>query len=300
LAVAAATGACSGGQGNDPQETGRSAEALTGTPFYYLRCNNTDWGVDEGSRLQATANPQVVALTVNATVLSDPCSVTEVIATGPDQWGTSQTYFTTSSGQSLIVPGSAALVGKTSEMNFAVKYPSAGAYAATFNTATSTLTIGAAGTIEGRLEQAPGSGVTGTIVTLKGSSGSVVATTSTNSNGAYQFTGLLPATYTVAFAATPSGPQPTYTFSGSTTINVAGNTNELDATCTPVAAPCTAGVAVTDPYHQIVIVDPNVTVATNDPAASNASDGHFSFRYVLEQLSGCPNASRTPRACRAS
>ncbi len=54
LAMAAATGACSGGQGNDPQGTGRSAEALTGTPFYYLRCKSTDWSADNGSRLQAT------------------------------------------------------------------------------------------------------------------------------------------------------------------------------------------------------------------------------------------------------
>lgn len=299
FAVATATGACSGGQGADPQGSGRSVEALTGTPFYYLRCNNTDWGVDEGSRLQSTANPQVVALTVNVNVLSDQCSVTEVIATGPDQWGTSQTFLTTSSGQSLTVPGSASLVGKTTEINFGVNYPSAGAYAATFNTATNTVAIGAAGAIEGRLTQSPGSGVSGTIVTLTGSSGSVVATTSTDSNGAYRFTSLLPATYTVGFAATPSGPQPAYTLSGSATIGVVGNTTELDATCTPGAVPCTAGVAIADPFHQLVVVDPNVTDAANDSIASNATDGHFSFRYVLEQLSGCPNAS-TNTSCMSS
>lgn len=297
--VATVTGACSGGRGSDLEGTGRSAEALTGTPFFYLRCNNTDWGVDEGSRLQPTADPQVLTRSVNATVLSDQCSVTEVIATAPDQWGTSQTYLTTSSGQSLTVPGSAALVGKTTESNFGVNYPSAGAYAATFNTATNTVSIAPAGAIEGRLEQAPGSGVAGTIVALTGPSGSVVATTSTDGNGAYQFPGLPPSTYAVGFAATPSGAQPTYTLSGSATISVVGNTKELDATCTPGAAPCTAGVAVTDPFHQLVIVDPNVTGAANDPAASNASDGHFSFRYVLEQLSGCPNAS-TNTACMSS
>lgn len=299
LAVAMTTGACSSAQGADPQGTGQTVEALTGMPFYYLRCSNTDWGVDEGSRLQATANPAVVALTVNATVLSDQCSVTQVIATGPDQWGTSQTYFTTSPAQSLAVPGSAALVGKASEINFGVSYPTPGVYAATFNTTTNTLTVGAAGAIEGRVEQSPGSGVTGTIVTLKGSSGSVVATTSTDSNGAYEFTGLLPGTYAVGFAATPSGPQPTYTLGGSATITVAGNTTELDATCTPGAAPCTAGVTITDPFHQLVVVDPNVTSAANDPIASNTADGHFSFRYLLEQLSGCPNAS-TNTSCVSS
>jgi hypothetical protein len=299
FAVATATGACSGDRASDPETTDRSAAALTGTPFYYLRCNNTDWGVDEGSRLRPTADPQVVAMTVNASVLSDQCSVTEVIATGPDQWGNSQTFFTKSSSGALTVPGSAALVGKTNEINFGVNYPSTGAYSATFNTATNTVAIAAAGAIEGRVTQAPGSGVAGTIVTLTGSSGSVVATTSTDGNGAYRFTGLLPSTYTVGFAATPSGAQPTYTPGGSATIAVNGNTTSLGATCAPVAAPCTAGVAVTDPFHQLVIVDPNVTSAANDPLAANASDGHFSFRYLLEQLSGCPNAS-TNTSCMSS
>jgi hypothetical protein len=299
LCAATAIVACSGSAGDGSERSGRAIEAVTGTPFYYLRCNNTDWGVDEGSRLQPTADPQLLALSVNARVLSDPCSVTEVIATSPDSWGTSQTFFTTPSGQSLAVPGSAALVAKTNEINFNVSYPSAGAYSATFNTATRTLSIAAAGAIEGRVEQAPGAGVAGTIVTLQGSSGSVLATTATDGDGAYRFTGLAPSTYTVSFAATASGPQPTYATSGSATIAVAGNTTSLDATCTPTAAPCTAGPAVTDPFHQLMIVDPNVTNPATDPIASNASDGHFSFRYLLEQLSGCPNAS-TNTACMAS
>jgi SdrD B-like domain len=298
-AATALTGACSGGGGAGSEATGRAAEAVTGTPFYYLRCNNTDWGVDEGSRLRPTADPQLLSLTVNARVLSDPCSVTEVIATGPDSWGTSQTFFTTSSGQSLAVPGSAALVGKTTEINFTVNYPSTGSFSATFNTTTNTVAIAAAGTIEGRLEQSPGSGVAGTIVTLKGPSGGVFATTSTDADGAYQFPGLAPSSYSVSFAATASGTQPAYTTSGSSTIAVLGNTTALDATCTPTSAPCTAGAAVNDPFHQLVIVDPNVTNPVNDPIASNASDGHFSFRYLLEQLSGCPNAS-TNASCMSS
>jgi SdrD B-like domain len=300
LFAAAAAGGCSGGGGGAGSETtGRAAEAVTGSPFYYLRCNNTDWGVDEGSRLQPTADPQVFAITVNARVLSDPCSVTKVIATSPDSWGTSQTFLTTPSGQTLAVPGTAALVAKAPEVNFTVSYPSTGAFAAAFNTATNTLAIASAGAIEGRLEQAPGSGVVGTIVTLKGPSGGLFATTATDGNGAYRFTGLAPSTYTVSFAATASGAQPTYTTSGSSTIAVQGNTTALDATCAPTAAPCTAGVAVTDPFHQLFIVDPNVTNPANDPIASNAADGHFSFRYLLEQLSGCPNAS-TNTSCLSS
>src|SRR5258708_2620226 len=88
-AAAAATGACSGRDGGDPEGAGQAAQAVTGTPFYYLRCNNTDWGVDEGSRLRPTADPQVVSLTVSSHVLGDHCSVTQVIATAPDSWGTS-------------------------------------------------------------------------------------------------------------------------------------------------------------------------------------------------------------------
>jgi hypothetical protein len=297
-AAASSSAACSSGGGGS-EGTGRTVEALTGTPFYYLRCNNTDWGVDEGSRLRPTADPQLLSLTVSAHVLSDQCSVTQVIATAPDSWGTSQTFFTTSSGQSLTVSGSAALVGKTTEINFGVNYPSTGSFSASYNTTTNTLTVAASGAIEGRLEQLPGTGVTGTIVTLKGPSGAVVATTSTDADGAYQFPGLAPSTYSVSFAATASGAQPTYTTNGSSTITVAGNVTALDATCTPTTVPCTAGAVVNDPFHQLVIVDPNVTNPANDPIASNASDGHFSFRYLLEQLSGCPNAS-TNTSCMSS
>jgi hypothetical protein len=273
---------------------------VSGTPFYYLRCNNTDWGADEGSRLRPTPDAQLLSLSVSPHVLADRCSVTKVIATGPDSWGTSQTFFTTPSGQSLTVPGNAALQGKTTEVDFNVAYPSTGSFVASFNTTTNTLAIAAAGAIEGRLEQSPGSAVTGTIVTLKGPSGTVFATTSTDADGAYQFPGLAPSTYALSFAATSSGAQPTYATSGSATIAVLGSTTALDATCTPTAVPCTAGAAVTDPYHQLTIVDPNVTNPATDPIASNATDGHFSFRYMMEQLSGCPNASTTRRACRAS
>jgi hypothetical protein len=221
---------------------------------------------------------------------ADVCSVTEVIATSPDSWGTAQTYWTTQGGATVAVPSGAVLVAKTSEVNFSVGYKAAGAYVATYNTSTNTLGIAPAGAVEGRLTQSPGAGVAGTTVRLRGPSGASVATTITNANGAYQFTGLAPATYSVAFA-TAAGPQPTYTPSASS-VAIAGQAASIDATCTPSAsAPCTAGVAITDPFHQLVIVDPTITDPTQNPQASNATDGHFSFRYVLETLSGCPNAS---------
>jgi hypothetical protein len=189
------------------------------------------------------------------------------------------------------VPGSRALVGKTTEVDFTVTYPAKGAYIATFDTATQTLAIAPGGVVEGRLVQGLGSGVAGTIVSLKGPSGVAMTTTVTNANGAYAFSGVAPASYSVAFAATPSGAQPTYTVSASA-VSVLGQATSVDGTCTPTpSAACTAGAPVLDPFHQLIVVDPAVTDPTQDPRASNVTDGHFSFRYVLETLSGCPNAS---------
>lgn len=288
--AALAMSACSGGAG--PSEAvGQTSQAATATPFYYLRCNNTDWGADQGSLMQSTGDPDLFVITVNAKVLSDVCSLTQVIATSPDSWGTSQTFFTTRPGQTLAVPGTATLIAESSEVNFPVSYPTTGAYAAAFNPATNTLAIAPSGTIEGRLELAAGAGVAGTVVRIAGPSGGVVGTAVTNANGAYQVSNLAPASYTVSFAATPSGAQPSYTLSATQPMALLGGTASLDATCSPATVGCTAGPVVTDPFHQLLVVDPNVTNPSVNPQASNATDGHFSFRYVLETLSGCPNAA---------
>ena len=298
LASAVATEGCSAG--NAGHETiGHGNEAVTGTPFYYFRCNNTDWGADAGSLMNATSDPQLVSIPVSVNTTSDRCSVTKVIATSPDSWGTSQSFFTMNSPATLTVPGSAVLTAKPTEVDFNVNYPAKGAFVATFNTTTSTLAVAAAGSVEGRLTQGQGSGVVGTTVSLRGPSGATIATTATNANGAYLFSGLLPATYSVAFAAAPSGAQPSYTVSA-TSVSVTGQAATLDGTCTPTAsAPCTVGAQVLDPFHQLVVVDPAVTDPNQDARASNVTDGHFSFRYVLETLSGCPNAA-TNASCVSS
>ena len=59
-----------------------------------------------------------------------------------------------------------------------------------------------------------------------------MTTTVTNANGAYAFSGLAPASYSIAFAATPSGAQPTYTVSASS-VSVLGQAATVDGTCTP-------------------------------------------------------------------
>jgi hypothetical protein len=272
------------------EAVGKATQALTGTPFYYLRCNNTDWNVSETSRLKPTGDAQLLTLSVNVRTVSDQCSVTEVIANAPDSWGTSQTYFV-QAGANIPVPGSLPLVPNVNQVTFNVRYPATGSYAASFNPATNTVAFAPSSTIEGRVELAAGAGVAGTIVSVAGPSGGVVGTAVTNANGAYLVSGLAPASYTVSFAATRSGTQPSYAVSGTQPLALLGGTVSLDATCTPTTVGCTAGPPVNDPFHQLFIVDPNVTNPSLNPQASNAADGHFSFRYVLETLSGCPNAA---------
>ena len=94
-----ATG-CSGGDLEDGDPTGSTTQDLNnpaGTAFLYFRSNSTDWNVDEGSRLLPTADPNVFARTINYNLTyDDPTVITEAIASGPDQWGSQQIYFSTS------------------------------------------------------------------------------------------------------------------------------------------------------------------------------------------------------------
>ncbi len=153
MAAGSAMLSCS--QASDVENSGHAAQAATGgapvgtdplgTAFFYFRSNSTDWGVDEGSRLQPTSTPNVYSRVVNFTqTFDDSSSVTETIATGPDQWGTSQTYFWTQGQTTFVVPGSKPLVAGSSELNFNVHYPQMGQYLVTFNATTQTLTIGPA------------------------------------------------------------------------------------------------------------------------------------------------------------
>jgi hypothetical protein len=99
--------------------------------------------VDEGSRLFPTQDPNVFSRTINYKLsYDDPAVVTETIASGPDQWGNSQTYFSTSHQIRFIVPGSQTLVSSANPQNFSIHYGPVGQYVASFNVVTKVLTIG--------------------------------------------------------------------------------------------------------------------------------------------------------------
>jgi hypothetical protein len=142
--------ACSGGA-RDEDPIGTSVQAVrapaghadpSGTAFYYLRSNSTDWGADEGSRLLPTQDSNIVARTINYTLTyDDSTSLTETIAAGPDEWGTQQTYFSTPNQATFVVPNTVSLVSGSTELDFRVHYPQTGHYVASFNIKLGALTI---------------------------------------------------------------------------------------------------------------------------------------------------------------
>lgn len=137
--------ACSGPEADE--STQRAREPVNGgSAFYYFRSNSTDWGVDEGSRLYPTPNPNVFQRSVSyALSYDDSASVTETVALAPDQWGTQQIYFFTPQQSTFSVPGSEPLPSGSSQVTFGVHYPSTGSYVVSFDASSGTLTI-AAGT----------------------------------------------------------------------------------------------------------------------------------------------------------
>lgn len=148
--------ACSG-QSEPGEKVETVGQAVTATPFFYLRCNATDWGVDEGSRLLPTSDSNTLTKTIQiAGATNDPCSLTETVATAPDEWGNSQTFFVTPGSARLPVPGSQSLVAVSPQGVFNVSYPSAGSYTATFRAATFTLSIAPTITSSATQISAPG------------------------------------------------------------------------------------------------------------------------------------------------
>lgn len=98
------------------------------------------------------------------------------------------------------------------------------------------------GTYEPVVGEIPLAGVS---VTLRNGLGVVIGTTTTNSNGLYEFAGLRPGTYTVTVTA-PAGSTPTYDLDGIATANVAGvttvsgtNRSDVDFGYRPLVAPGT-------------------------------------------------------------
>ena len=117
------------------------AAALPGSAFYYLRCNGTSWGVDEGSRLSGTGTQ--VSLTVHVTQTymvqsGDTCQLTQTNQL--DGWGTTHAQYGLSGTTRIVVPGTAPVVASTTQ--FTLQYPQLGNFTATLDLSTSKLTVG--------------------------------------------------------------------------------------------------------------------------------------------------------------
>ena len=117
-----------------------------------------------------------------------------------------------------------------------------------------------------------GSGVAGVQVTLTGPS---ARTAISDANGAFQFPSVAPGTYTVAVSKAGA----TFTPPTATGISVSGDSagTVVLFDCAP---PCGTGPAI-DPARELFIEDPSVLT---DARASNAGDGAWSFRYLIEQM----------------
>ncbi len=137
----------------------------------------------------------------------------------------------------------------------------------------------AIGVIAGRITMsdtvtftARGSGVAGVLVTLTGPS---ARTAISDANGAFQFPSVAPGTYTVAVTKDGAALTPPSATGVSVSGDSAGTVVTFD--CAP---PCGTGPAI-DPARELFIEDPSVLT---DARASNAGDGPWSFRYLIEQM----------------
>ncbi len=117
-----------------------------------------------------------------------------------------------------------------------------------------------------------GSGVAGVLVTLTGPS---LRNAISDANGAFEFPSIAPGTYSVAVSKTGA----TFSPAGASGISVTGDSagTAVSFDCAP---PCGSGPTI-DPARELFIQDPTVLT---DARASNASDGAWSFRYLIEQM----------------
>lgn len=144
LTLALSLTSCSGDSA-DP--VSNQQQRLGTNTFMYLRCNATGWGVDDSTRLESTADPDVFTLSFEVdeswmVSSGDQCTLWET--NQYNGWGNWQRPFTKVGTKSFDVPGT--LVLEPGAQYFDVVYPEQGEYTATLNWATSTLTIEASNT----------------------------------------------------------------------------------------------------------------------------------------------------------
>jgi carboxypeptidase family protein len=117
-----------------------------------------------------------------------------------------------------------------------------------------------------------GSGVAGVLVTLTGPS---ARTAISDANGSFQFPTIAPGTYTVAVSKAGATLTPASSTGVAVAAGSAGTVVNFD--CAP---PCGTGPTI-DPARELFIEDQSVLT---DARASNASDGAWSFRSLIEQM----------------
>lgn len=120
-----------------------------------------------------------------------------------------------------------------------------------------------------------GSGVAGVLVTLTGPS---ARTAISDANGSFQFPSIAPGAYSVAVAKAGA----TLTPPSATNVAVAAGSGGtvVNFDCAP---PCGTGPTI-DPARELFIEDPSVLGTPASGLASNAADGPWSFRYLIEQM----------------
>lgn len=128
----------------------RGAKGLIGTlPYYYLRCNSTDWQPSAQTRLLPGANGSQYRLTFDV----DPNDTGESwVIPGGDQcelmstdaengWGTQQGYFVVGSGSDVSIGDLQSVSDASSGYTFHVGFSNYGEYTAVLNTSDETFVI---------------------------------------------------------------------------------------------------------------------------------------------------------------
>jgi hypothetical protein len=139
-------GACGGEDTISEDDIGRQQAAVVGVDTHlYWRCNASSWGVDNSTRLKATADPAVFTLeySVQQDYMVKPQTGDDCIVTETNQlngWGTMSKHYKPSTTGTVVVPKAGNLTSNASATNFKVQYPKKGTFKMIVNTSQPTWT----------------------------------------------------------------------------------------------------------------------------------------------------------------